>query len=389
MKTFKRIVIIVLLFALFPTAMTAAALKICGAVKGAANMAGDKLKEKIDEKLTGGSDTTFSGELPASETADSVDAVADNKSLNFVLTGIDSVGNNSDVIMLVRFDTDTSRISVVQIPRDTYINCDKYGFHKINAVYTFGYNSAVADGKKGSEAIKAGNRELCSFIKDATGFDADYFVSVEKNGFIDIVNSIGGVDVTVPSALDYDDESQDLHIHFPKGDVHLSGEDAQLFVRYRSGYINADYGRMDAQKIFLSAMLKKIKTNLTLPQAAALTATLYSKLTTDIPLGTLVSLAPSCFHVSLDNINMITLKGRSVTVGKTMYEVQNKKYTFDVFNRYLMTGLTDVSELDPDVMLGNAENDKINAYYTDTAPYSTNGYSADDTDAIGRSIPIK
>ena len=368
--------------------MTAAALKIRSAVKDAAALAGDKIKEKIDEKLTGGSDSG-NGEISVSEIIGAVNSVADSKTVNFVLTGIDSVGNNSDVIMLVRFDTGTAKISVVQIPRDTYINCDKYGFHKINAVYTFGYNSALADGKRVSEAVKAGNLELCSFIKDATGFDADYFVSVEKQGFIDIVNSIGGVDVTVPSALDYDDDSQDLHIHFPKGDIHLSGEDAQLFVRYRSGYINADYGRMDAQKIFLSAMIKKIKTNLTLPQAASLTATLYSKLTTNIPLGTLISLAPPCFRVSLDNIKMITLKGRSVTVDKTMYEVQNKKYTFDVFNKYLTTGLSDVSELDPDILLGNEENEKINAYYTDTAPYSTNGYSADDTDAIGKAIPIK
>ena len=388
MKTLKRIVIIVLLFALFPTAMTAAALKVRGAVKGAAEIAGDKLREKIDGKLTAGSDPS-PGELPASEAADTADSIRDNKAVNFVITGIDSVGNNSDVIMLVRLDASASEISVVQIPRDTYINCDKYGFHKINAVYTFGYNSAVADGKSGSDAIKAGNIELCSFIKAATGFDADYFVSVEKTGFADIVNSIGGVDVTIPSDLDYDDESQDLHIHFPKGDVHLSGEDAQLFVRYRSGYINADYGRMDAQKLFISAMIKKIKTNLTLSQAAALSSALYNKLTTDIPLGTLVSLAPSCLRVKADSIRMITLKGRSVTIGKTMYEVQNKKYTFDVFNKYLMTGLLDVSELDPDVMLGNAENEKINAYYTDTAPYSTNGFSADDTDTIGKSIPIK
>lgn len=382
MKTFKRIVIIVLLFALFPTAMTAAALKIRGAVKSAADIAGDKLKEKITGSLAGISNTR-DGELQVSGRTDSKSVV------NLVLTGIDSIGNNSDVIMLIRFDTSNAEISVVQMPRDTYINCDKYGFHKINAVYTFGYNSAIADGKTRSDAVKAGNLELCSFIKDSTGFDADYFISVEKQGFIDIVNSIGGVDVVVPSALDYDDESQDLHIHFPKGDVHLSGEDAQLFVRYRSGYINADYGRMDAQKLFLSAMIKKIKTNLTLPQTAALSAALYTKLTTNIPLGTLVTLAPACLRAELDDIRMITLKGRSVTVDKTMYEVQNKKYTFDVFNKYLLTGLTDLSELDPDVMLGNADNEKINAYYTDTAPYSTNSFSAGDTDTIGKSIPIK
>lgn len=313
----------------------------------------------------------------------------DSRRITFLITGIDKVGNNSDVIILAALDIDNNTLKAVQIPRDTYINDEKYGFHKINAVYSFGYNNERKSGGSAAASVKAGNRELKEFIERVLPVRIDRFISVGTDGFVDIVNGIGGVDVDLPFDLDYDDSKQDLHIHFSAGTNHLDGVSAEKFVRFRSGYVNADYGRMDAQKLFLFSMLDKIRHDLSLVQTLSLIKDLYTKVTTDIPALSLLSLVPAGFRLAPENIEMITLKGRSVTVGGTMYEVQNRKYTLDLVNKYLLAGPAELSDLDPEGLLTNAQNAKISGYYLDTAPYGTKAFNATDGETIKKSIPVR
>jgi|GEM_PF-1206105 len=311
------------------------------------------------------------------------------KTITFLITGIDNVGNNSDVIMLASLNTADNTLKAVQIPRDSYINDEKYPFHKINAVYSFGYNRAKKGGASEREAIRAGNLELASLLERIGAPKIDCFASVGTEGFVKIVDSVGGVDVETPAALDYDDEKQDLHIHFPAGINHLDGRAAERFIRFRSGYVNADYGRMDAQKLLLFALVAKIKTELSLPQTVSLIKEVFSEITTDMPLLSLVSLAPAVARVQLSDVEMITLKGRSVTVGGVMYEAQNRKYTLDVFNKYLLPVHADIDMIDPEGIFDNPSVEKIHTYYTDNAPYSTGSFNAADTDRLKNSIPIK
>lgn len=365
--------------------------------------AASPLKDAADGLLGKGVDSAFDAlvapGLSGKDAGSALDADGENggdalpepdgRRVTFLITGIDKVGNNSDVIILTALDIDNNTLKAVQIPRDTYINDEKYGFHKINAVYSFGYNNERSGGGSAAASVKAGNRELKEFIERVLPVRIDHFISVGTDGFVDIVNGIGGVDVDLPFDLDYDDGKQDLHIHFSAGPNHLDGVSAEKFVRFRSGYVNADYGRMDAQKLFLFSMLDKIRHDLSLVQTLSLIKDLYTKVTTDIPALSLLSLVPAGFRLAPEKIEMITLKGRSVTVGGTMYEVQNRKYTLDLVNKYLLSDPAELSDLDPEGLFTNAEHAKISEYYLDTAPYGTKAFNASDGETIKKSIPVR
>lgn len=58
----------------------------------------------------------------------------------------------------------------------------------------------------------------------------DFYVAVDLNGFIELVNAIDGIDFEVPINMNYDDPAQNLHIHFSAGQQHLDGEEAMEVV---------------------------------------------------------------------------------------------------------------------------------------------------------------
>ncbi len=378
-KLIKRIISFFAVITIVPILCAFAA----GFITDKARSAGNSVYSAVKEL------SFFGGREAQTSAKESAAQSEKNEELTFLITGIDEVGNNSDVIILVSYDCKENGASVLQIPRDTYINSESYPFHKINAIYTYAYNKSIKDQKDVSKAIKAGNSELCAFIEDTFCLDIDCFFSVSSKGFGRIVNSVGGVDISIPFDIDYDDESQNLHIHFKKGENHLDGADAEKFIRFRSGYISADYGRMDAQKMLLCALAEKIQKGLTLPRLISLTKELYSNITTNMPLSEMLSFIPSAFKADMDKITLLTLKGRSVTVDGTMYEVQNKKYTYKVIDKYFKPGKLDISDIDKKGALNSPENETINGYYTDTAPFSINGYKASEWGKIADGIPIK
>ena len=72
----------------------------------------------------------------------------DKKVFNFLILGHDKVAKNTDIIMIVRCNIDENTISIVQIPRDTYVNVSGKKSHKINALYGAYYNNAKKAGSK-------------------------------------------------------------------------------------------------------------------------------------------------------------------------------------------------------------------------------------------------
>lgn len=148
-------------------------------------------------------------------------AVANSKRVNFILLGLE--GARSDTMMFVSFDPEKKKLDIVSIPRDTYyprVGYEGVGKKKINAVY----------GDHGAAGVK----EVVSDI--LWDIPIDYYVTVTYKGAEAIVNSIGGVPVTIPSPGMYyrdDYDKPPLVINFPPGPRVLNGADAVKFLRYR------------------------------------------------------------------------------------------------------------------------------------------------------------
>ena len=141
---------------------------------------------------------------------------------NFVLLGKDVDSSNTDSIILVSFDVAQGKIGMISIPRDTAVN-------RTWTTQTAKLNYAYHNG---------GAEVLMDEIQQTFGVPVDYYVHVDLEGFIALVDELKGVDVEIPLNMNYDDPYQNLHIHFSKGLQHLNGQETMEAVRYR--HDNAD-----------------------------------------------------------------------------------------------------------------------------------------------------
>ena len=165
----------------------------------------------------------------------------------FLLIGMDKGGGNTERLMLATYDVAAQRVSVASIARDTRVDVDRK-LKKINAAY----------------ALHGGVEGLIDEVSMTFGIPVDFYLRVNVNGFVRLVNAVDGVDFNIPCNMNYDDPAQDLSIHYTKGMRHLNGQQALEVCRFRqnndgSGY--GDAGRQETQRGVLTAVLKKVLAN--------------------------------------------------------------------------------------------------------------------------------
>jgi polyisoprenyl-teichoic acid--peptidoglycan teichoic acid transferase len=145
-------------------------------------------------------------------------------------------GTQTDTILYVNIIGND--ITAIALPRDIYLpEWDK----RINAVYA-----------------KAGGEGLKQSVESILGLPIDYYAIINTDIFKEFVDALGGVEVNVKEAMDYDDNAGNLHIHFDPGLQTLDGEDAVKFVRFRHT-ARGDYDRLDNVKTLGYAMLHKVQ----------------------------------------------------------------------------------------------------------------------------------
>jgi LCP family protein required for cell wall assembly len=142
----------------------------------------------------------------------------------------------TDFIMLGKYDPNTREINLMSIPRDSKVDGTVDG--KINSAYARGLNPM----------------NTVNIVTEITGVEIDYYVLFKTKVLRDLVDAVGGVTVTVPVNMNYDDPVQNLHIHLKKGTYKLNGDQAEQFCRFRR-YPNGDVDRVKAQQSFIKAMV--------------------------------------------------------------------------------------------------------------------------------------
>lgn len=153
-------------------------------------------------------------------------------------------GWNTDTMMLCSVDSESGKVRLVSINRDTQVDAP-IDIPKLNAMY--GWKKG---GTEGAEA-------MCSKITELTGVPINQYVVVGMDAFQEIIDLIGGVEYTVPFDMYHKDLNKDYHIDIKAGHQTLSGSEALQFVRFRSTSEN-DFGRVNRQKDFLIATMKQV-----------------------------------------------------------------------------------------------------------------------------------
>jgi LCP family protein required for cell wall assembly len=178
---------------------------------------------KTDEVKPPVSGENETAELPEKTEEKPVELVRKEGVYNVLVVGRDAAASNTDVIMLVSFDSANRSVGIMQIPRDSYVT-DSINDNKtkrVNAVYALAFNKATDDGMSGGQRQRYALEYLCDVVSHTFGVPVDRYGDVDLKAFREIVDIIGGVTVDVPADMDYDDPEQNLHIHIKKGRITL------------------------------------------------------------------------------------------------------------------------------------------------------------------------
>jgi LCP family protein required for cell wall assembly len=148
--------------------------------------------------------------------------------------GFDEGTLNSDSIMLLHMGS--GRPVLVSIPRDSYVDIPGHGMNKINAALAYG-----------------GANLLIQTIENVTGLKINHYMGIGFGGLVAVVNKIGGVQVCLKTAIN-DSYSG---VNLSAGCHTLNGDQSLAFVRDRHSFATQDLQRIQDQRVFLSALLKK------------------------------------------------------------------------------------------------------------------------------------
>ncbi len=250
---------------------------------------------------------------------------------NILVIGHDDTALLADVVMIVNCDVKNSRISVMQIPRDTLITIG-VSTNKNNEGFSHYYMKAKRAGS--DDPYTEAGEQYEQLLEKSLCINIHHRVIMNLAGFQAIVDAMGGVSVNVPYDMEYEDPEQNLYINIPAGWQHLDGYNAMGFVRYREGYVQADLGRVNAQKIFITAMVNQAKAVIKNVDVAAITSmaqAIFNSVTTDLSVSDIVYYAKFLLNVDLESISMMTLPGDLSSDG---YFVMNRADTLKAINEY-------------------------------------------------------
>jgi len=236
---------------------------------------------------------------------------------NLLVYGRDKVAYNSDTIMVVNFDAANKKVSILHIPRDTVYIDDEGRSHKINYAYS------------------SGQREgLIKEVEQLLGINIDKYVNVSTDGFRKIVDEIGGVEIDVPQDMYYEDPYQDLVIDIKAGPQVLDGAKAEGFVRFRSGYADADLGRIKAQKLFITEFINTLLKPENITRLPELTRTAFEYILTDLTVDELIYLALQASTMGLSDVTFYTVPGENYGANFAMYRNETADLMNNHFNVY-------------------------------------------------------
>ncbi|MEY9843304.1 LCP family protein [Streptacidiphilus sp. MAP5-3] len=212
---------------------------------------------------------------------------------------------NADVEMVVHISADRSNATVMSIPRDTMVNVPACTDPNDAKNSTTGYYGQI------NSALAYGPQCQMQTIHDLTNIPLQHFMMIDFSGVVNMSDAVGGVNVCVDNNV-YDTYS---HLKLSKGSHTLKGVSALEFLRSRHGFGDgSDLGRTYAQHMYLSSLMRTVKSAGTLTSPTALYSLADSAtkaLTVDGGLGSvgsLLNLAAEAAKVPTSHITFTTMQ---------------------------------------------------------------------------------
>lgn len=268
------------------------------------------------------------------DTLAGANAPASNESLNILLLGMD-IGDvdqeenfsikRTDTMMLLNYNPKTDKIHIVSIPRDTLIEVedayDEYGnyspYWKMNAAYALGQE-----------------KEVIKQVEGLLEVNINYLVEIDYAAFRNIIDALGGIEMYIERDMYYDDDAQDLHIHFNAGEtVLLDGQAAEEFFRWRqnndgTGLVDGDLGRISNQQKFMKKVIEKAINPFIIFKVPSILNIIQENVITNMSGSKMLSYGLKMIKNS--GVDMVTLQGYDESIYGQSFLVVNKEDNSDI-----------------------------------------------------------
>ena len=238
-----------------------------------------------------------------------------------LIMGVDSEKNglnanaafNGDTLMMITFNPKTLNATIFSIPRDTYvpIACRNNAENKINSSAAYGTKCVI------------------DTIENLTDVKIDYYIKINFKGVVNLIDSLGGIDVDVPISFCEQDSERRFGEHeicLKKGYQHLNGEQALAFARHRHTLLRGDIDRTKHQQLVIEAIATKMLKKVSFSEFKNILDSISDNIATNIETDQILS-----FYDTLKEMLLNSLNGEDlVTIEKTYLEY----YDLPIYTSY-------------------------------------------------------
>ena len=209
----------------------------------------------------------------------------------------DSESNDgmTDMILYCQFDIKGGALRMLQIPRNTLVATKNK-----KVTLTNGKTYAASNYQINSVALSNGGSiaALADVIYDQYRLPVDYYVSVDMQALVEMVDNFGGIEVYIPHDMSYGGSK------LLKGYRNLDGASAEFFVRCRhgEGYANSDIDRLNMQRYFYAGLFKRARAMGVTDILNQLPLIFNNYIKTDMDITTIAKLLVSFLKIDSSNI---------------------------------------------------------------------------------------
>ena len=233
--------------------------------------------------------------------------------INVLILGESGVGDGyklTDSIMIASYNPKTQEASLLSIPRDTYVGRKDKDTASQNYLASYKMNAVYRNGTNIPETVEC--------VSELTGLDLQYYILIDTDAVIELVDAIGGVTFNVPIDMDYDDPTQDLHIHLKAGEQLIDGEKAEQLLRFRHNndgtsypkeYGDNDIGRMRTQREFIQETMKQLLKVENIFKITELIDIIANNVKTNLDFNVVKDYVPYVVNFNAENLETGTLPG--------------------------------------------------------------------------------
>ena len=282
--------------------------------------------------------------------------------VNILIVGCDEIENHgrADTIVFLSISPKTKDVLILSIPRDTRVEIPGRGMDKINHAYAFGGEKLIS-------------KTVSSFLD----LPIHFYAVADFNGFVNIIDELGGVEIGVEKEMHYVDKAGGVEINLYPGKQVLDGRKALQYIRFRQDKLG-DLGRIKRQQKLALAVIKKMMNFDSITKIPQISEGMKGYIETNIKVQDAIVLANLFKGINQEKFKVETVQGEPVYIEgisylepdveevrqrvKSLIYSKNSGIKVEVLNGNAMTGIAHKIANDLElqgfeiVNLGNADN---------------------------------